>query len=394
MHSTQRPTKRWLRRGAIVTAATIGLMVGGAAPAIADPAATYVAVGSDTIQDIMDQFASNVGGGAVGSWDAVNPGDTTNPHDTINPKAGCSMTRPNGSGEGLSALRKSINASTTAAQLANPPEPGCVDMARSSSGPGTNADVNGDLVYIPFALDAVTAATGPATAVTGSDPAVATAITKADSFTVANLTTLYGCTSVAVGGITYVPDGTTTNATTQPIHLYVPQPGSGTRNFWASTLGFNATTLPACVHDHSEIAPNAAVEEHNGTVFAGDADALGPFSIAQFIAQSNGHNDRRHNVAIHNLNGVSPFTGTALNVGFPVTREVYNIVKTSRVTSGSPDFNAALSSLLVGATSTLCGQSLAIKSFGFALLTTAPLGHTCGQVATNLRAFNPTTNPV
>ncbi|MBO0869037.1 MAG: hypothetical protein J2P15_10770, partial [Micromonosporaceae bacterium] len=35
----------------------------------------------------------------------------------------------------------------------------------------------------------------------------------------------------------------------------------------------------------------------------------------------------------------------------------------------------------------ICRQSQAITNFGFAQLTGAPLGHTCGQIATDLRAF-------
>jgi phosphate transport system substrate-binding protein len=394
MHSKQSPTRRRLTVGAAMAASALALTVSLAAPAYADPATIYVTVGSDTIQDVLNGFAGNVGGGLVGSFDAVNPGDPTHAHDTINPKSGCSMTRPNGSGEGLAALRKSINPSTTATQLANPPEPGCVDFSRSSSGPGANQDNAGDLVYIPFALDAVATATGPAAAVGGSDPAQATAITQANAFTVANLQSLYACNPVTAGGVTYTPDGTVTNATNQPIHLYVPQPGSGTRNFWGSTLGFNTTTLPACVHDHSVVTPTLAVEEHDGTVFATDPAGLGPFSIAQFVSQTNGHNDRRHNVAIHNLNGIAPLTGTSLNTSYPITREVYNVTKFSRVTSGNPDFDANLANLIAGGSSALCGQTLTIRSFGFATLAGSPLGHSCGQVVANLRAFNPSTNPV
>ena len=387
--------KRWFTGSVMMAAATVGLVVGFAGPASADPASTYVAVGSDTTQDVMDAFATSIGGGTLGSWDAVNPGDPANPHDTINPKAGCSMTRPNGSGEGLSALRKSINPSTGAAQLANAPEANCVDIARSSSGPGANQANNGDLVYIPFALDAVTMGTGPATAVTGtSDDAVATHITNADSFTVAELTSLYhDCLPTTVGSVTYDPNATLTTPPApgdQAIHLYIPQQGSGTRNFWAATLGnFNNTNLPTCVHDHSVLTPSEQVQEHDGTIFAQDPDGVGPFSIAQFIAQGNGHNDRRHHVAIHSLNGIAPLTGTSLNTGFPITREIYNIVKTSRVTAGSADFNAGLAGILVGTTSKVCAGTLTIRNFGFAPLTGAPLGHTCGQVATNLRAFAP-----
>lgn len=384
-----RHPRTWLATGLVVTVAA-GVVVGVSGPASADPATTYVAVGSDTIQDIMDQFATSVGSGAVGSWDAVNPGNNV-AHEVINPKPGCSMTRPNGSGEGLAALRKSINPATGATQLADAPEQNCVDIGRSSSGPGGNASTTGDLVYIPFALDAVATATGPAATVGGADPASATAITNADLFTSADLTALYACNSITEGGVTYVPDGTVTDATHQPIHMYVPQPGSGTRNFWATTFSFNATTLPGCVHDHS-VVTNAAVEEHDGTVYATDPDGLGPFSAAQFIAQSNGHHDRRHNAAIHNIDGVSPKTaGGTLNTAYPVRREVYNIVKISRITSGSADFDPNLTALLSGATSKLCGLSLQIHSFGFATLESAPLGHTCGQIATNLRAFAPGT---
>src|SRR5215475_9228578 len=394
MSNRQGRARTWLSGSVLAAAATVGLVVGLTGSAYADPTTTYVAVGSDTTQDVMDQFAINIGGGIVGSWDAVNPGDPANPHDTINPKPGCSETRPNGSGEGLAALRKSINPNTTVTTLANPPEPGCVDFSRSSSGPGANQSNTGDLVYIPFALDAVATATGPATAVGGSDPAVATAITHADDFTLANVQSLYACQAITVDGVTYKPDGTVTNATNQPIHMYIEQAGSGMRNFWTTTMLFDTNNPPACVHDTSEVN-GASVQEHDGAVYAGDADGFGPFSIAQFIAQSNGHNDRRHNVALHNLNNITPRTaGGALNVSYPVTREVYNIVKLSRVTSGSSDFDATLTALLVGTSSRLCSASAQIQAFGFATLVTAPKGHTCGQLAANLRAFDPATNPV
>jgi hypothetical protein len=42
----------------------------------------------------------------------------------------------------------------------------------------------------------------------------------------------------------------------------------------------------------------------------------------------------------------------------------------------------------------MCRDRVTIGGFGFAQLSTAPLGHTCGQVAANLRAFDPATNPV
>jgi phosphate transport system substrate-binding protein len=384
-----------------VVGGVAALAIGLAGPANADPGTSFVAVGSDTVQDVENQFATDFGNGAIGSWDAVNPATPTATHDEINPKPGCSMSRPNGSGEGVNALRKSINPATTAAQLADPPEPGCVDIARSSSAPGANQSNTGALVYIPFALDAVATATGPATAVGG---AKATNIKNADSFSVGTLTApgdlikLYrDCATVTVGTTVYNPN--TAAAGQQQINLYVPQAGSGTRSFWATTLGFNPTTLPACVHDHS-VVDGSAVEEHDGTVYANDPNGFGPFSIAQFIAQGNGHNDRRHNAAIHSLEktpstaAIAPEVGGALNTAYPVTREVYNVVQDSRVTPGNPAFSQQLSNLLVGPNSSVCQDSFTLTDFGFASLDSAPLGHTCGQVANDLRAFDPTANPV
>jgi PBP superfamily domain len=363
------------------------LTVGFAGPAAADPTTTYVAVGSDTTQDVMDGFGSAVGRGILGSWDAVNPA-TAAAHEAIAPKAGCIMTRPNGSGEGVNALRKSLNAASGATQLADPPEPGCVDVARSSGGPA--ADPNGSLIYVPFALDAVATATGPATATAG---AVATHITQADGFTLTQLKDIYtNCNPQTVNGVTYDP-GTGGN-----IHLYIPQAGSGTRSFWATTMGFNNTSPPACLHDHSVLDPTELIEEHNGLIYSQDPDAFGPFSIAQWISQRNGHNDRRHDAALHNLNAISPFNGTpatgTLNTGYPITRNVFNVMLYTAVTNGSGGVgtDAALSNLFVsrsGFTSNLCGRSTLITSFGFATLAGAPLGFTCGQISQTLRAVPP-----
>ncbi|HEY0804127.1 MAG TPA: hypothetical protein VGD84_03645, partial [Pseudonocardiaceae bacterium] len=256
-----------------VVAGLTALTIGFASPASADPTTSYVGVGSDTIQDVMNGFAADEPPGLIGSWNAVNPVSAV-AHENITPKPGCNMTRPNGSGEGVNALRRSLNQGSTAPQLALPPSAGCVDFARSSSGPGGNQNAAGLLQYVPFALDAVGTATGPATAV-GTIPA--TTITQADKFTAGNPTTpgdlvkLYrDCAQVTEGGVTYDPTIPAATGTTQ-IHLYVPQAGSGTRNFWATTLGFSSTTLPSCVHDTIVGTASLPVEEHDGTVFATDA---------------------------------------------------------------------------------------------------------------------------
>lgn len=385
-------SRKWLIGGMATVTAVAGLVIGVSGPASADPVSTFVGVGSDTTQDVLDAMAIQVGGGVIGSYDAVNPGDHVTVHDPIAPKSGCTMTRPNGSGEGVTALRQSLGSTVTG--LADAPEANCVDFARSSSGPGGNASASGQLIYIPFALDAVATATGPTTT-----------ITDANLFSLADLQAMYtSCTPTTPSGSTvqYVPDGTVTDATHQPIHLYVPQSGSGTRNFWLDTTTGQHATIQPCVHDHAFDAGNgtfdgAQVEEHDGTVYAGDAAGFGPFSIAQFVAQRNGHNDRRHGVVLHNVGGTSPCGSAAapsscapsgtLNTAFPIRREVYNVVSFARVTSTAAA-DAQFVKAFSGSTSLVCGNSVNIINFGFALLNAAPLGHTCGQLDTvNLRAF-------
>jgi phosphate transport system substrate-binding protein len=385
-----------LRGLALLGTATLSLTavsLTSAGPALADPTTTYVAVGSDTTQNVLDGIANaSFGNALVGSWDSVNP-VTQTIGEIITPakissggtQTNCSFTRPNGSGQGLIALRESINPSTTAGPPNLGVEQGCVDIGRSSSAPpAANLNPAGQLVWVPFALDGVATATGGTTN-----------ITTADMFTFADLQTLYAnCGTVTEGGVTYNPGTATTGQ--QQIDLYIPQSGSGTRNFWASTLGFSNTSPPACVHDH--IVPGvpnagAVVEEHDGTAYQSDPNGFGPFSIAQWIAQRNGVQlDRRHGAVLHNINAVSPFsngnpaTGT-LNTNYPITREVFNIVAYDRVVNtGDGNFDPVLSGLLAGTTSRLCSQSFTIRNFGFATLS-ASTPDLCGSTANSLRAF-------
>src|SRR5215831_3506500 len=219
-------------------------------PALADPTVTLVATGSDTIQDVYNQFAADAAGNLLGSYDAVNP-VTAAAHEIITPVDGtagvkCSFARPNGSGEGVADLRLALNPATTNGGSAPLPsaQQGCVDIARSSSGPGGLQSNTGPIVYVPFALDGVAGATGAASCpgttcasyqytYTGSDNAqhtvtatpVPTAIANAGMFTLHDLQTLYkNCTAVTANGVTYDPN--TPNATgTTKIDLYVPQSG-------------------------------------------------------------------------------------------------------------------------------------------------------------------------
>lgn len=393
--------------------AGVGLAASGSAHA--DPAVNYVAVGSDTIQDVMNGFALSEGA-ILGSYNAVNP-STATAHEVITPQkvpvgavtplTSCSFIRPNGSTEGAAALDFSLtqnaaNLSSLAPPLVpNPPQANCVDIGRSSSAPKGNCttvlcqSATGGLVYIPFALDAVAGAVGPTSV-----------ITNASMFTSAgtpasgpgDLQNLYGnCIAVMEGGVTYWPSGS--NQAQPPgstvINLYMPQNGSGTEKFWAGKVGvtlasdgsFSSTAFP-CVHQTIQAGPNMgqAVEEHDGTAYNSDPNGYGPFSIAQWIAQSNGFNDRRHGAVLQSINGISPFTGTGtLNTAFPYTREVYNVVAFDRVVTGDANFDATLSGLLSTTSSSLCRSNITIRQYGFATLS-ASTPDLCGSTASTLRA--------
>jgi phosphate transport system substrate-binding protein len=443
---------------AVAGAVSLGFAGAGfaaAAPASADPGTVYVGVGSDTIQDVMNGFAFTTGGGTGGtiiaSYNAVNPVDQT-AGQVITPskivgsnQVNCQLGRPNGSGAGFNALDASFNQSTTLSQTAPEPGPGCVDFSRSSSGAGSVAtggpgalSATGNLVYIPFALDAVAGSTGPAAAVPGQTircklandanctninattgvgtdtnyTVPATAITQADMFTSGTnniLNKLYNCVPgtvspndfVAVNGVNYFPNGDApAGATNVNIDLYAPQSGSGTLKFWASKVGFSATAPPTCVHQTILSGPAATiiVEEHDGTAYASDANGYGPFSIAQWIAQSHGIDDRRHSAVLHNIDGVSPFNGTKLNTAFPFIREVFNVMQYGAVVNGGVagvTFDPVLSGFFATTSSALCQNTFMINNFGFAVLPTTggPTPDQCGATTSSLRVQETNTGP-
>ncbi|NMO51197.1 hypothetical protein HH310_08350 [Actinoplanes sp. TBRC 11911] len=376
-------------------------VLGATGPAFADPAAptTIAGAGSDTTQDVMDAMAKALAPATIGSWNAITGGTTV--HDPITPKSTTACTgvsRPNGSGEGVTALRRSLSntagypASTTATYAAGAgatvPALGslCFDFARSSSGPGANASSSGLLQYVPFGLDGVTTATGPAT---GSN---ATLIKGA--FTLAQLKGMYanGTAAKATDGVTYDPNPADGNQGTT-IHLLIPQAGSGTRSFFSTALGFNGTTPPAWVSDtYTPTAggATASVQEHDGTAVSLDHSAIMPFSTAQWIAQATGHGDRRHGAILQKIDGVAPTAAGVLNQSFPsdLLREVYNVIPFSATTAtGTPLYNTFVNQTPSNPLR-MCARTAVIQTYGFGLLNNAPKGHTCGQIAPELRAFS------
>lgn len=255
---------RFKRIAAVATA--LGVVVAGgfvASAANAEPVSnSYVLVGSDTLQDAGNALTNGTtitgsrvrvlaAGESLGSFDAFG---STN----IQTKpTGPYFLRPNGSGAGVTALRASITGNAYNGKTIT----GQVDIARSSSGPGTNRDdVNGKLAYIPFGRDAV------AYAYKGGNAAWAN-ITKEQ------LTQIYTGQLTEIGGL--------------PVTPRLPQGSSGTRSFFLSAIGVTTATLKPGVDTAS-----ANVPENDGSILA--AGELIPFSAASWTAQVTGAAGYRH----------------------------------------------------------------------------------------------------
>jgi hypothetical protein len=257
-----------LKSLAVVGAVTLGFAgaaIAASAPASADPAFSFIQVGSDTTEFVMDSFANQVGGGVLGTYDAVNPlsqiaGETITPQLASSTVAGaytsCSFTRPNGSGGGFKAMAYaytvgSAAGTTTLGQTGTPPQAGCISLSRSSSPPGSVSATagtpgslltTGNFVYIPFAVDAVTYATGPATAT---------------SETIQCVSTTSGCTNVS-GGIGTITFTTTPTTIPQNLDLTLAQLQTLYTNCASVTVG--STTLnPGTQFSYTSTAASPAV---------------------------------------------------------------------------------------------------------------------------------------
>ena len=382
-----------------------------AMPAYADPATgkfgTLIGTGSDTTQDVMNGISAAIGGTdgvRIGSYDAIGSA-------TIKTRAtGTTMPRPNGSGQGRDVLRVSngnLNTFTgggntwTAANTT-----GNVDFARSSSGaPADDAISTGVLTYIPFALDAVTYATSEDSVI----PALTLGTKNDEIIAGVGEPTLFNIYKGKVDAVV-TDDGdfvhvVKTSAYTPavgevltPIHALIPQSGSGTRSFWIGKVGISeAEITDNSIPVEDTYGAGLKVQEHDGSALVGDPGAIVPFSIGQWVAQSNsaelGVTDRRHDAVLGELNGDAPTVTSGgkfeLNPEFDaITRKVYNIVSSSAADNKNSQINWAF----VGKGSLVCSQKDVIKAYGFGLLTAASGSNSCGD--TSVRAFAPSISSV
>lgn len=305
--------------------------VGVATSASAEPVSnSYSLVGSDTLQDSVNAIVNGttITGATVrvtsnnktlGNFDAFGSAAIqTKP-------TGAFFGRPAGSGAGVTALRASITGANYSGNAAVPARQilGQVDIARSSSGPGGNANANGLLAYVPYARDAV------GFAYKGGDSSWA-------NLTAAQLKGIYECTITQVGGVTVKPR--------------IPQSGSGTRNFFLGAIG--NPTLGSCVTDATGTTP-----ENDASVL-GDNELI-PFSVANWISQANGatgiNTTTASGVSLGSaVSGQAPFTGTAPNLvpnsayysDATFGRDTYLVVEYARITPSDAKYDAALANLV------------------------------------------------
>jgi ABC-type phosphate transport system substrate-binding protein len=278
-------TYKKLIAAAAVVAPVIAIAV---VPALADPPSgaapqnSIVGTGSNTIQNVFDQFsvvykapkgAKGAAADPLVSWDAVGPtGKGLPAKDTgdivtkgpVKASSPCLVLRPNGSGAGVAYL-----AANTANKKSNTGF--CADFARSSSGP--SATTPPGMQFVPLAKDNVTWASN--------------AVTNAPAhLTLSQLLGIYTCKFTnwkQVGG---------KNA---PIDAQLPQVSSGTRKFFLTILGSGTPITPgACVNSskgESDTTPppvgNFPEENEGYNPFLKGPNVIYPFSTAQWIADGN-----------------------------------------------------------------------------------------------------------
>lgn len=391
--------------------ALIGAGAFAAAPsAQADPSSSgysYVAVGSDTIQDLYNSFSAQ----SIGSWNATIPGasgdaalgGTIVPVNGLDPTNTTAIGRPNGSGDGRAALSAAWDSSnhawtqkvtkTTGVTTTTYTVPAdSIDIARSSGQPSaahktTAGSGSDDLTSVPLARDAVSVATygfsfdftePELQAIYGAPDTTSSPASAAGVYTQSSTAATVGDVENVSGVeklVTAVSNGVA--SATQTLNVKLPQASSGTRQFFQKALGNTANTTAGWVNDDNE--------ENTASALTTVGDII-PFSAAQFISQYNGFATytgvRNSNFHLNEIAGQAAYTlsGTTAAPGalFGSTgtvpdgqvgtfnRDVYSVVPT-QVINGTyssltdPSYDTAITTLV---TSTLPGLSN-ITNYGF-----------------------------
>ncbi|MER5349659.1 substrate-binding domain-containing protein [Kitasatospora sp. NPDC002551] len=335
---------------AALAASLVGL-TGGAA--LADPPVVpnpgdIVGVGSQTTAPLFNQLSTDYNAALTAA------GDTTSPRlysfDAIGPspivlKAGSGpVARPTGSGAGLGALHA---------------VPSQVDFVRMDRG-RLPTDLASD-TFVALAKDAVSWAAQ----LGGHAPA---------NLTTAQLKDVYTCVRTTWQQL----DPSLPNATIKP---FLPQSGSGLRDFFLKALGGGTPIIPgACV--------TSGVQDNQGTdPVLHDADALVPYSVGHYVGQAffgrSTGSDAPGTLTVRGVNGIAAVNTANQSINSPFAASTYgrvlhNVVRGAEWTA--TDAHGAALRNIFAPNGFICRSATAIadlKSHGFLPLP----GGACGSTS-------------
>lgn len=367
-----------ISKKAIALCATVGVTLSGialATPANAEPVSnSYSIVGSDTLEDVVGALAngtsitgstvrSTVNLTSIGSFDATGSAYITTK------SGGVRFGRPNGSGDGVKALSRSIDgAAYTSGTVGGPAGvviANQVDIARSSSGGTVNT--SGELLYVPFGRDAI------AYAYKGS-------ATGIDAITASQMKSLYECSAgFQIGGTTVTP--------------IIPQAGSGTRKDFIAKIGVTEATMLTKAEGGCVVEG----QEHDATTLT--AESVMPMAVSRWIAMNTGASyDKRGTGTLGSLvAGVTPVTGTgsAMVPNAPYYadttwgRDTFLVVEYARVDAASAKYDPNLAKLIDSAQGTALTNASPVSSragavkrkFGFLAPSTGVVAYRVAKTA-------------
>lgn len=327
-------------------AALAGLaIVGTSIPAAADPSGpdtpysgrTLQGVGSDLTEGVMSDLADVVtlgGTKQIASWDATGSGDFQ-----TRASAACTYTRAetNGSNFGRQRLLESLDTGDARS--------GCLDFARSSTARGTTV-TSPSLTWIPFAREL-------------SSYAVRSDGTSPRSLTLAQVRDAYKCL--------YPADPANGDPGIIPV---LPPLPSAARTFWLQSV-VGITELAATDGTYPCLT-GAGTATSRAYAAVNDArslqtDEIMPFSVGAYTIQTSGlESDFRGLAVIAQIDGSIPMAATTT---FPVGRELFNVVPTSKLLS------IPTNPVFVGPTSQVCSHPGILTANGFVPITN------CGDVS-------------
>lgn len=307
--------------GSLVGAGIMAMVtVLGVGVASADPVPagnrTIALVGSETTTPVMNALANDAAALAISGTRAVASFNATGSAtiDTHPGTAACAaITRPNGSGAGRTALLNSLTAGD-----------GCIQAARSSSLSLAAATPN--LVYVPFAQESITYA-------------ISSTSFLPKTMTLAQVQGYFRCTNP--------------NPAQGPYKAMLPQPGSGTRNYWIEQMytgGALPSPVPACIQNGTD-ENGSVIEEHNGSQV--NNFEIVPMSAAQWGSQvaSVITPDVRGATRLGQIANTNPFASN-----FALQRTVYNVIPESVLTD-SDATSVATKTVFAGAGALVCSNA-------------------------------------